>query len=253
MLLATQEKHPRHVMESASAPTDVADESSKDAAAAEPANAAGSDSGSFSRLTHAAEFYASQAATQAAGLFSYKKTGDEKSQESPHGTAGAGSDDVAAQPANAAGSDSGSFSRLTYAAEFYASQAATQAAGLFSYKKTGDEKSQVTPDAGAAVPGNDVAAAETANAAGSDSGSFSRLTHAAEFYASQAATQAAGLFSYKKTGDEKSEEPKVVDWTSSLAPVFRRRLGMSCTTPLELLMPLLPSLRMQLAAMPDPS
>jgi len=56
---------------------DVADESSKDAA--EPANAAGSNSG-FSRLTHAAEFYASQAATQAAGLFSYK-TGDEKSQE----------------------------------------------------------------------------------------------------------------------------------------------------------------------------
>jgi hypothetical protein len=57
---------------------DVADVSSKDAAA-EPANAAGSNSG-FSRLTHAAEFYASQAATQAAGLFSYK-TGDEKSQE----------------------------------------------------------------------------------------------------------------------------------------------------------------------------
>ena len=55
---------------------DVADESSKDAVA--PANAAGE--GSFSRLTHAAEFYASQAATQAAGLFSYK-TGDEKSQE----------------------------------------------------------------------------------------------------------------------------------------------------------------------------
>ena len=49
---------------------------SKDVAAAAPANAAGSGSGSFSRLTHAAEFYASQAATQAAGLFSYK-TGDE--------------------------------------------------------------------------------------------------------------------------------------------------------------------------------
>ena len=57
---------------------DVGDEPSKDAA--EPANAAGSGSGSFSRLTHAAEFYASQAATQAAGLLSYK-TGDEKSQE----------------------------------------------------------------------------------------------------------------------------------------------------------------------------
>ena len=59
---------------------------SKDVAATEPANAAGSE-GSFSRLTHAAEFYASQAATQAAGLFSYKKTGDEKSQEQkPGGT-----------------------------------------------------------------------------------------------------------------------------------------------------------------------
>ena len=57
---------------------------SKDVAAA-PANAAGSGSGSFSRLTHAAEFYASQAATQAAGLFSYK-TGDEKSQERKRGT-----------------------------------------------------------------------------------------------------------------------------------------------------------------------
>jgi len=58
---------------------------SKDVAATEPANAAGSE-GSFSRLTHAAEFYASQAATQAAGLFSYKKTGDEKSQERKPGT-----------------------------------------------------------------------------------------------------------------------------------------------------------------------
>ena len=48
-----------------------------------------------------------------------------------------------------------------------------------------------------------------ANAA-ADTGSFSRLTHAAEFYASQAATQAAGLFSYKKSGDEKSQEPKCV-------------------------------------------
>ena len=57
-------------------------------------------------------------------------------------------------------------------------------------------------------PSKDVAATESANAAGSDSGSFSRLTHAAEFYASQAATQAAGLFSYKKTGDEKIQERK---------------------------------------------
>ena len=53
-------------------------------------------------------------------------------------------------------------------------------------------------------------AAEAANAAPSDSGSFSRLTHAAEFYASQAATQAAGLFSYKKT-DEGQERPMQAD------------------------------------------
>ena len=49
-----------------------------------------------------------------------------------------------------------------------------------------------------------------ANAA-ADTGSFSRLTHAAEFYASQAATQAAGLFSSKKTGDEKSQDWDVAD------------------------------------------
>ena len=71
--------HQRHLFGGLTASKDVADESSKHAA--EPANAAGSNSG-FSRLTHAAEFYASQAATQAAGLFSYK-IGDEKSQE-PH-------------------------------------------------------------------------------------------------------------------------------------------------------------------------
>ena len=57
----------------------------------------------------------------------------------------------------------------------------------------------------------DVAATEPANAAGSE-GSFSRLTHAAEFYASQAATQAAGLLSYKKTDEGQERRMQVDQW-----------------------------------------
>ena len=75
----------------------------------------------------------------------------------------------------------------------------------------------VIPTKGLAAPKD--AAAEPANAAGSDSG-FSRLTHAAEFYASQAATQAAGLFSYKKTGDEKSQERNPEDCSQNFATLF---------------------------------
>ena len=60
-------------------------------------------------------------------------------------------------------------------------------------------------------PSKDVAATEPANAAGSE-GSFSRLTHAAEFYASQAATQAAGLFSYKKTDEGQERRMQVDQW-----------------------------------------
>ncbi|CAL1132828.1 unnamed protein product, partial [Cladocopium goreaui] len=200
-------------------PSSDGDDSMQPDAAAEPANAAGSE-GSFSRLTHAAEFYASQAATQAAGLFSYKKTGDEKSQEVLADGAGLPVNDVAAtEPANAAGSE-GSFSRLTHAAEFYASQAATQAAGLFSYKKTGDEKSQ-EPNEPDSPKASD--AAEAANAAASE-GSFSRLTHAAEFYASQAATQAAGLFSYKKT-DEGQEAAEILGSDGSFARLTHAAVG----------------------------
>ena len=54
-------------------------------------------------------------------------------------------------------------------------------------------------------------AAEAANAAASE-GSFSRLTHAAEFYASQAATQAAGLFSYKKTDEGQERRMQADQW-----------------------------------------
>lgn len=48
-----------------------------------PAKAAAdsSEAGSFTKLTHAAEALASHAASQAAGLFSYKKAGEEKSQD----------------------------------------------------------------------------------------------------------------------------------------------------------------------------
>ena len=56
---------------------------SEDATPDAPARAAadGGDAGSFTKLTHAAEAFASHAASQAAGLFSYKKTGEEKAQD----------------------------------------------------------------------------------------------------------------------------------------------------------------------------
>ena len=38
--------------------------------------------GSFTKLTHAAEAFASHAASQAAGLFSYKKAEESKTQDS---------------------------------------------------------------------------------------------------------------------------------------------------------------------------
>lgn len=53
-------------------------------AADAPAKAAAdeSDAGSFTKLTHAAEAFASHAASQAAGLFSYHKVEEEKTQDS---------------------------------------------------------------------------------------------------------------------------------------------------------------------------
>ena len=57
----------------------------EDAATSAPAKAAaegGGDAGSFTKLTHAAEAFASHAASQAAGLFSYHKVEEEKTQDS---------------------------------------------------------------------------------------------------------------------------------------------------------------------------
>ena len=55
----------------------------EDATPDSPAKAADgeADAGSFTKLTHAAEALASHAASQAAGLFSYKKVEEEKAQE----------------------------------------------------------------------------------------------------------------------------------------------------------------------------
>ena len=54
----------------------------QDAPTDAPAKAAAKgEAGSFTKLTHAAEAFASHAASQAAGLFSYKKAGEEKAQD----------------------------------------------------------------------------------------------------------------------------------------------------------------------------
>ena len=54
----------------------------------------------------------------------------------------------------------------------------------------------------------DLATDTTAKAVAEEgaAGSFTKLTHAAEAFASHAASQAAGLFSYKKAEESKSQD-----------------------------------------------